>query len=359
VKGRSVRVRKCHVLVVGAGPAGSSAALAAAGQGLRVLMVERRPVVGVPVRCAEYIPAPLMGEIDVGRDFMVQSVQGMKTILPDGEIKVMRAPGHTIRRDLFDQALARRAGEAGVETLLSTRVLSREGREVIVRERDGCLSGIITDMVIGADGPRSTVGRWVGARNLNLIPAVQARVGLVHETDFTEVYFHGDMYGGYGWVFPRGREANVGVGMRQRTPMAMPLKRAFDRFLTRLRKAGKIQGRPSGTTAGWIPAEAPRRMIYGNILLAGDAAGHTHPITGAGVAQAVISGKMAGGYAARAILKGDRSILSGYEAEWRDLFEETQTRAFERRQLLEENWDRLQDIIRFCWVGFREYYAGA
>ncbi|MCP4245986.1 MAG: FAD-dependent oxidoreductase, partial [bacterium] len=100
---------RCDILVVGAGPAGSSAARAAAEKGLEVLVVERRDTIGVPVQCAEYIPAPLLGEIDLGRSVVVQSVSGMRTILPDGETTVMRSPGCMIRRDLFDQALARAA----------------------------------------------------------------------------------------------------------------------------------------------------------------------------------------------------------------------------------------------------------
>ncbi len=104
---------RCDILVVGAGPAGSSAARAAASRGLDVLVVERRETIGVPVQCAEFIPAPLLGVIGLARDFVVQSVRGMKTILPDGGTEHMRAPGFMIRRDLFDQALARAAEEGG------------------------------------------------------------------------------------------------------------------------------------------------------------------------------------------------------------------------------------------------------
>ena len=80
--------------------------------------------------------------------------------------------------------------------------------------------------------------------------------------------------------------------------------------------------------AGRIPAEAPRAIAGGNILLAGDAAGHTHPITGAGIVQAVIGGRMAGKWAARAVESGDMNNLANYESEWMDFFGKHSTEAF-------------------------------
>ncbi|MFO8090036.1 MAG: NAD(P)-binding protein [Desulfatiglandaceae bacterium] len=67
------------IVVVGAGPSGSSAAKAAACEGMRVLVLERKERIGFPVRCAEYIPGQLLGLVDAGRDFVVQAVSGMKT----------------------------------------------------------------------------------------------------------------------------------------------------------------------------------------------------------------------------------------------------------------------------------------
>jgi flavin-dependent dehydrogenase len=93
---------RCDILIVGAGPAGASAARAAASRGLEVLMVERRDRVGVPVQCAEFIPAPLLGEIDPAPGMVMQSVSEVHTILPGGEMNVMRSPGLMIRRGLFD-----------------------------------------------------------------------------------------------------------------------------------------------------------------------------------------------------------------------------------------------------------------
>ena len=341
---------------MGAGPAGSTAALTAARNGLHVLMVERRAKVGNPVRCAEYIPAPLLGDVSLGRHFIVQSVRGMRTILPGGETTETFAPGFTIRRDHFDQALAHAARDAGAEILLSTRALYKNNNEVLLKGKNGQSLKIETEMVIGADGPRSTVGRWIESVNENLIPAVQVRVPLIKVMKFTEVYFDKEFYGGYGWLFPKGQEANVGLGMKKGKREYEPITHVLKRFVSRLIEAGKIKGEILGNVTGWIPAEPVRKVTRRNVLLVGDAAGQTHPITGAGVFQAVTCGRMAGNWAARAVEAGNPELLSEYEKEWRDLFGEAQERAFNRRQLLEQEWDRLEEIIKHCWIAYREYY---
>jgi geranylgeranyl reductase family protein len=349
---------KYDILIVGAGPAGSSAARAAADKGLKVLTVDRREVIGVPVQCAEYIPAPLLGEIDLARNFVVQSVSGMKTILPDGGTEVMRAPGFMIRRDLFDQSLAHAAEDAGARILTSTRVLRMEEGEVVVRSKGRAEEErVAARVIIGADGPCSTVGRWIGSENRNLIPAAQWRVPLTGPMDRTEVYFHEEFYGGYGWVFPAGREANVGLGRKRRSENDERIGKLLGRFVARLVDEGRVLPEAIRTTGGWIPAEPVRKVTRGNVLLVGDAAGHTHPITGAGVSQAVIGGRMAGKWAARSVDAGDLSLLAAYEEEWNERFGDAQARAHRRRKSLEENWDHLETAVKTSWIAFREYHA--
>jgi geranylgeranyl reductase family protein len=342
---------------VGAGPAGSSAAIAAANRGVKVLAVERRQIVGVPVQCAEFIPAPLIGEVNLGLSFVVQSVAGMKTVLPDGESHKTRVPGFIIRRDLFDQILAEAAKKAGTEILVGTRALSLDGNEVALRMRDGSIARVRAKVIIGADGPHSTVGRWIESVNKNLISAIQCRFPLTRPLDHTEIYFDQEIYAGYGWLFPRDHEANVGIGMKNAGSGSQSVVEVFDRFISRLKKAGKIKGDPKHRTAGWIPVEPLRVTSINNILLVGDAAGHTHPITGAGVHHAVVCGTMAGESAAKAIENRNLGLLSRYEIEWRDLFGDTLNRAFQRRQTMERQWTKLNEIIPQCWVAFKTYYG--
>jgi geranylgeranyl reductase family protein len=351
----AVETLTCDILVIGAGPAGSSAALEASSKGARVVVVDRRAVIGVPVQCAEYIPAFLLGELRLRGGFVVQPLRGMKTFLNGRLIQEIAAPGYTIRRDAFDQLLADEAAKAGAAVLSSTRAVAMDGGDVLIRQKGKVESRVRARVIIGADGPHSIAGRWIGSQNANLIPAVQARVRLSRPMEFTEVFFDERIYGGYGWLFPKGDEANVGLGMKKRGDRN-EIGDMLEELLSLLSGQGKIAGDPFHIKAGHIPAE-PRRAITGrNIMLAGDAAGHTHPITGAGIAQAVMGGRMAGKWAARAVESGDLSYLSGYESEWTELFGDTLERGFERRRLLESKWSRLEEIFKYCWVTFKEYH---
>ena len=350
-----MKTQEYDILVIGAGPSGSSAAFSAADKGWNVLIIERKPVVGIPVRCAEYIPSMLLKEIDIGKDFIVQSVKGMRTILPDGYVKEIPAPGFIIRRDIFDQSLARKAERAGTVIRLGTRAISLDEQGPLVRGK-GETYRVNTKVIIGADGTHTRVGRWIDSFNRHLLISLQVTAHLVQAMDFTEVYFDKEIFGGYGWLFPKGNKANIGIGIRKRKGYHRPVKETLDRFIDRLRAKGKITGKITGHTAGWIPAERPRSAVWKNIMLVGDAAGQTHPISGAGVAQAVICGGMAGKWAARALRAENIGLLSGYDRECWEFHGESQEKAFNRRELMEREWDHLDDIIKRCWIGFREYY---
>jgi flavin-dependent dehydrogenase len=115
-------------------------------------------------------------------------------------------------------------------------------------------------------------------------------------------------------------------------------------------------------TAGVIPCSVLSKTVFGNILLTGDAAGHAHPITGAGILNAVIGAEMAGRIAAEAILSGDLGHLESYEHEWRETFGASLSYGASKRGFLESHWKEphvdFEALVRKTWVGFKEYYAG-
>lgn len=322
-----------------------------------MLLVERRRQVGLPVQCAEYIPAMLKGQLGLGGGYVVQKIEGMRTFVPGQAVKKTVAPGYVIRRELFDQTIVAAARKAGVKVRCATRATSLhpEG-DVTLTPGDGPAYTVRPKVIIGADGPHSTIGRQVGAVNRHLLPGVQMTLPLAVPLACTEIYFDPEIVAGYGWLFPKGKVANVGLGMLRPTSGRPSLRKVLDRFIRRLEADGKICGPPVAHATGWIPAEPVRKAVYGNVLLAGDAAGQTHPITGAGIFAAVTCGQMAGKWAARAAAQTNNDLLAQYDVQWQDLFAQTQQRAYRRRVKMESEWESFGAIIESCWVAFRKYY---
>jgi geranylgeranyl reductase family protein len=341
------------VLVVGAGPAGSTAARAAAAGGANVLIVERRRRVGVPVQCAEYVPAQIVRYAPLPERCIAQRIEALRTYLPDGEMVETSARGYVIDRAALDRALAVAACRAGARIWTQARATGRTAQGILV-QRGGETIEVRCRVLIGADGPGSIVGEWVGRVNAAYIDALQVEVVLPAPRPCTEVYFDPLYSGGYGWLFPKGDTANVGVGVNQE--MGADPYAALSFLLDRLElDEGAILGRTGGRVpSGGLVGE----LVAGNVLLAGDAAGQTHPITGAGVANAVIGGTFAGEAAARAVRADDLGLLQGYEDAWAAMRGPLR-HALSKRQHLDRHWTddpaRLAALLRETWIAFKAY----
>ncbi|MEW5768036.1 MAG: geranylgeranyl reductase family protein [bacterium] len=348
----------CDVLVIGAGPAGSTAAKFAAKAGAKVILLEKRKHVGRPVQCAEYVPWQITQEVELPTNVLAQRIDAMRTHLPAGEAVETSAKGFIIYRDLFDQALAKAAVDSGAELFLQTRAVGYE--EGLVRASQGGQQiQIKARVMVGADGPHSVVGKWMGSPVQKLVHTAQYQMPLCKGLSSTEIYFRRDIPVGYGWVFPKGKAANVGVGVDLQ--FKVKPSAALRNFVDYLQQEGVVRGEVMNTTGGVIPAGGlVKRLQRGNMILVGDAAGMAHPITGAGVSNAVLGGKIAGEIAGRAALEDDLSILTEYEEECRILLNDPLTRARQKREALESCWkgnnEGLAKALRLSWIAFEEYF---
>ena len=119
-------------------------------------------------------------------------------------------------------------------------------------------------------------------------------------------------------------------------------------------------GEPLRTTGGLIPVGGMSPVRAGNVILAGDAAGHCHPITGAGVPGAVFAGRMAGEAAAAAAAADNQEPLAEYEEACALFLGESWRQAVEKRQRLSSHWqdddEELSRMLRRSWIAFPEYY---
>ena len=350
------------VVVVGAGPAGSSAARAAALAGAKVLLVDRRQSIGVPVQCAELVTQWVSRYAHVSPQCVVQSTDRMVTHLNDGSSSdkqfEMKSPGYVLDRSRFDKELATSSVLAGAKLFTGTKAVGLDPEGLIV-ERGPQRQAIRAKVVIGADGVHSLVARQAGLRSLRTIVALQHEVANPQSQREAEVFFDPDYEGGYAWFFPKGKTANAGLGVI--ASKTSRLAGLLDRFLDRLsERKGLVSFTTVGKTGGSVPCEVRGQTVFRNILLVGDAAGHAHPITGAGILNALTGGEIAGRVAAEAVAAGDLNHLRNYEMEWREAFGSSLFYGASRREILEKNWDSpevgFEDLIRKTWVGFREYY---
>jgi digeranylgeranylglycerophospholipid reductase len=318
------------VMVIGLGPAGACAAAAAAAAGLDVLAIDRRRLAGVPVQCAEFVPMMIARDVENIGATTTQLIRRMCTVVDQGEPEeIPNQPGRIIDRTRFDRMLVDAAVQGGA--------ICRFGTTLQRITPDGTLilsggSACRPRLVIGADGPHSRIGAAIGEVNRDIVETRQVTVSLTFPHDATDIFLHADYRGGYGWLFPKGCFANVGVGVsseeRQR------LKLLLSALHAKLALAGRVGTRVSALTGGVIPVGG-RLCAVGRIgktpaLLAGDAAGLTHPVTGAGIAAAVQSGTLAGRTAGE-WLGGRCGALDAYEQELGDVFDVALARARRRR----------------------------
>jgi digeranylgeranylglycerophospholipid reductase len=318
------------VLVVGLGPAGSRAAATAAAAGLNVVALERRKTAGAPVQCAEFVPTLIERDVPGVRTVTEQKVARMRTFVARRPEVTGHFHGLMIDRCAFDRKLAHEAARNGAECRYSETVRSI-GVDGSVTTTAG--ARLRPRVLIGADGPHSRVGMAIGQINRELVDTRQVSVPLVLPHDATDVFLSANYRGGYAWLFPKGAVANVGLGVIiESRRLLKPLLDELRRTLVNERRIGT---RVLALTGGAIPVGGRLRSVgrlqHTAVLLAGDAAGLTNPVTGAGIASAVQSGALAG-RAAADIVGGRLTALGEYDQELGDIFDAALTRAWRRRR---------------------------
>ncbi|MHC1624784.1 MAG: NAD(P)/FAD-dependent oxidoreductase [Methermicoccaceae archaeon] len=320
------------VVVVGAGPAGSIAAKTAASMGAHTLLIEKRQMIGDPVRCAEGVAkATIEKHIKPDKRWICAEVEGVHIYSPSG-IKIGMAGkfesgeiGCVLDRKLFDRALANEAAHAGADVFVKTRATGLIMEDGYVKgihiEHMGTPYDVKCDVVIGADGVESKIGRWAGIdTKLALNDIESCAQFLVYDSsinqEFSEFYLGSSISpGGYVWVFPKGDGcANVGIGVIGSksdggTPLTLLRRFIEDKF---------PNAKVLELIMGAVPVSKPMHGIVGNgIMLVGDAARQSDALTGGGIGNAMDAGAIAGEVAANAIHKKDVSKKSLYEYEKR------------------------------------------
>jgi digeranylgeranylglycerophospholipid reductase len=323
------------LLIIGGGPGGAMAARRAADMGLSVCMVEKRPAIGTPVRCAEGIGKELLREfIPPDERWISAEIDRAKIVVPDGTELVLESQmagnevGYILDRKVFDRELVWLAAEAGSDVQVKTRAVAPLIENGMVKgaclESCGATKEVRAETVIAADGVESKFARWCGIDTTipmrELATCAQYLLTDVDIDPHATVFYIGNEIApeGYVWVFPKGeRSANVGVGVTPRK--CGPGRRPRD-FLDAFVSVRFPRGKPIEYIVGGVPICQPLpSTVSGGLLIVGDAARVSDPLTGGGIYNAMYTGKLAAEVAADCIAAGDCSApaLQRYDDTWR------------------------------------------
>lgn len=286
------------LIVIGAGPAGSAAAFAAAQEGISVLLLEEHADIGVPVICAEGLSrSTIEGYLEIKPEWISHELFGVIVQGPTEERFTIEYPhvGWVLNRTVFDQALASMAQAHGAVIKLLTKAIGIEDSKVIVNE-NGTQKTYTSKFLIGADGMASHVGTWLGIDTRLTLHEIMVCAEYVISNITLEPHYAmliiGEEYapGGYAWIFPKSTTtANVGLGISP-TRTKKSAKYFLDRWVMKEFPHGHVKEK----IFGGVPVKVLRQFSGNNFFLVGDAARLTDPLSGAGIANGVKSGVIAG-----------------------------------------------------------------
>ncbi|MEM1272527.1 MAG: geranylgeranyl diphosphate reductase [Pseudomonadota bacterium] len=299
------------VVVVGGGPAGATAAEDLAKSGHKVAMLDRD---GRIKPCGGAVPPRLIRDFFVPDSQIVARIRTARMISPTGrhvDIPIENGFVGMVDREHFDEFLRNRASEAGADRLTGTFVrIERDGDQTTLLYRkkgETDPTRIATKLVVGADGARSSVARQEvpGGDDIPYVVAYHeiieapGRCGN-YDPDRCDVVYDGRISPDfYGWVFPHGTQASVGMGSLVKD---VDLKRAT----ADLRAASGLADCDTIRREGApIPLKPLEEWDNGHdVVLAGDAAGVVAPSSGEGIYYAMIGGRFAATAAAACLASG-------------------------------------------------------
>jgi geranylgeranyl reductase family protein len=290
--------RTVDVAVVGAGPAGATAALVLARAGVEVTLLDR---VALPrdKTCGGGVVARALTTLPPGIDIPVERRLGVVesrfagagvTVTVERETPLV----HMTRRAPLDFALADAARDAGA-VLAAPCALERahiEADHVRLETAGGPLRARLVVAADGATGPAGRAAGWI--EPLASVPALDAEVTapprLIDRFTDRARFDLGTPPGGYGWIFPKADHLSVGVGVFTRSTARRRLREELQRYL---HAVGLGEATVRSVRGAPIPVRPRWEVARGRVLLAGDAAGLADPLTGEGISLAILSGRLA------------------------------------------------------------------
>jgi len=356
---------RCDIVVVGGGPAGLSAAWAAAKAGASVMLFEKDEAIAHSIRTSGVSWIDSMNALGIP-DNLYNPISSYQFVSPSNEVMIT---GNNYRSCVLDvratyQFLAFLAAEAGARIMVKSNVFnisrdnaSRKITGIKANTPAGDLEVECT-LVIDASGFSTSVGRKAGKASEWKRYGVGAEYECYcdHVEDELWTLMVGQQYSqaGYAWIFPLSKKrVRIGVGIGRPESQADPLDKLhtlLEKRLKPLDKLGKIQ--PIELHYGFIPNEGSRtRTVEDGLLMVGDSAGQANPLVLEGIRYAIEFGRLAGKVGAESLGQGaSRESLLQYEKLWKSKVASKISSALKVQSrwigLSDDEWDREIEILR-------------
>ena len=353
------------IVVVGAGPAGSSAAFQAALNGKTVALLEKENSIAETVRTSGVTWINNIKEFGIPEDCF-NPIKNYSFCSPNNEVTISDTIAQAAVLDVRKtyRWLAKEAEKKGAEIFLKTNV------KEVIKNKEGDIEGVIANtpdgeisffgkIIIDASGFGSVVSKSMGLVTQWKRFGVGAEYEVKAETVDPETWWLmvGQKYSpaGYAWIFPISKEiVRIGVGVGKPDSDVDPTERLKKLMETKegpISSLGKIT--PIEFHYGLIPNDGlSRKTVFNNLILVGDTAGQANPLVLEGIRYAIKFGRVAGKVASDAIKSGrtDTSALMPYEENWRKEIE-TKIKSAGKVQsrwigLSDEQWDEELNIIK-------------
>lgn len=326
------------VIVVGGGPAGSTAARRIAQLDLSVVVFDKDTFPRNKA-CAGGMRNFVAENLDFSIESVVErEVYGQRLYGPSGVLVDCRRShvgGHTVMRTEFDNLLLQKAGEAGAVVRDGVKIINVEQNQemVIVETEEG--QKISSKYLIGADGINSTVakslGFYQGWKNDSAAVAIEVEAevgkeavericGVPYDKEGAAIdIFFGPVPHGYIWCFPKRSILSLGAGCRQ--DRAQNIRAHFNKWFDDFKQKHDISPTILSDTAARLPySGAVKKTVMGRTILIGDTAGFVNPFSGEGIYLAITSGIVAAPVIEKAMKEADPRILRDYEKGWKSEF---------------------------------------
>lgn len=356
---------KFDIAVVGGGPAGLSAAYAAAKGGAKVVLFEKDQSIAHSIRTSGVTWISEMERLGIPSKFY-NPIQNYRFVSPSNDILIT---GNVSKSCVLDirgmyQHLAFLAAKEGVQLMVKSNVIDviKDGDRVVgvkANTPKGRLT-VRSTLVIDASGFSTSVGRKAG------VAGQWKRYGVGAEYECycddidstTWVLMVGQKYSdaGYAWSFPLStNRVRIGVGIGRPESNAEPLEKLHEIIEKRFKpldalRDGKIQ--PIELHYGFIPNEGVRRnSIADGLVMVGDSAGQSNPLVLEGIRYAIDFGRLAGKVGADSLSENsDKESLLEYERSWKSKVESKIHSALKVQMrwlgLTDEEWDKEIEILR-------------